>query len=73
MGTTAVAPAPATTAPAPLTTQQKILAAAQDADQIAAIFDEPVATAIQAGIDFEPIIAGLVTMVIGLFKKKAAT
>lgn len=51
-----------------LTLEQKIEQAAEEASQVAAIFSPQVGQAIQAGVAVEPVVAGFIQMLIGLFK-----
>lgn len=59
------------TAPTPITTttlNDKIEQAAAEAGQIASIFSPAVGAAIESGVAVEPLIYGLISMFVGLFK-----
>ena len=53
-------------------TEEKVLAAAQQASAIVAMFQPQAAAAIQAGVEVEPIIKGLVGMFIAIFQHHAS-
>lgn len=60
--------APAT----PLTLEQKIENAAAQAAQVASSFSPAIGMAIQAGVEVEPVISGMVQLIIGLFRHHVA-
>lgn len=54
-------------------TEQKILAASAQAAQVAGIFSPAVSQAISLGVEAEPVVSGLVHLIIGLFHHHTGT
>jgi len=50
-----------------LSTEQKILAASEEAAQVTKIFSPAIGAAIDAGVAVEPVVSGFVHLIIGLF------
>jgi hypothetical protein len=57
-----------TTSATPLTTEQKVLLAIQESNQVVSAFSPVAGTIVAAGVQAEPIVSGLVHMIQGLFK-----
>ena len=59
-----------------VTLEDKLLQASEEASKIASIFSPAVGQAVQAGVAVEPLISGIVKLIVGLFhhhtKPKAA-
>ena len=57
-----------TTPATPLTTEQKILAAIEESNQIVTAFSPVAGAVIATGVQAEPVISGVVHMIQGIFK-----
>ncbi len=53
--------------------EDKILLASDEASKVATIFSPAVGAAIKAGVSVEPIISGMVKLIIGLFHHHTGT
>jgi len=53
------------------TTEDKILLASAEAAKVAAIFAPAVGNAISAGVAVEPLVSGIVKLIVGLFHHHA--